>query len=86
MEFIFELTNRADISRLAYVRGKTIKHLCAVGYNSLDKLAGVELQKMEKDMAKYYATLGKKFSDFKNVIPLDWMIGGSKVLTRIVEV
>ena len=29
--FVLELTHRADMSRLAYVRGKTIKHLCGGG-------------------------------------------------------
>ena len=30
--FILELVHRADISRLAFVRGKTIKHLCGGGF------------------------------------------------------
>ena len=84
-KFILDLTHRADMSRLAYVRGKTIKHLCEGGYNTLDKIANANMQKMEKDMTVYYETLGKSFSDFKNVIPLDWMIGGAKVLPKIVE-
>ena len=84
--FILELTHRADISRLAYVRGKTIKHLCGGGYNTLDKIATADMQNMEEDMTAYYVTLGKNFSDFKAVIPLDWMIGGAKVLPKIIEV
>lgn len=85
-KYILRLTNLADISRLAYVRGKTIKHLCGGGYNTLDKIASAKMNKMEEDMTAYYATLGKSFSDFKAVIPLDWMIGGAKVLPKIVEV
>lgn len=83
--FILELVHRADISRLAYVRGKTIKHLCGGGYNTLNKIADVDMKKMETDMTAYYATIGKSFSDFKTVIPLDWMIGGARTLPRVVE-
>lgn len=82
---LLALVQRADISRLAYVRGKTIKHLCGGGYDTLDKIATADLEKMEDDMAAYYATLGKSFSDFKSVIPLDWMVGGAKILPRVVE-
>ena len=84
--FLTELVHRADLSRLAYVRGKTIKHLCGGGYDSLEKIARADMNKMEADMTLYYASLGKRFSDFKAVIPLDWMIGGARVLPRVVEV
>jgi len=83
--FILDLVNRADISRLAYVRGKTVKHLCGGGYNTLSKIAYSELKKMENDMAAYYRVIGKRFTDFKSVIPLDWMIGGAKILPRVIE-
>jgi hypothetical protein len=82
---VLELVHRADISRLAYVRGKTIKHLCGGGYDTLGKIAAADRKKMEADMTAYYATIGKSFSDFKTVIPLDWMIGGAGVLPRVVE-
>jgi hypothetical protein len=83
--FILTLVHRADLSRLAYVRGKTIKHLCGGGYDTLDKIANADLGKMESDMTLYYQTFGKSFSDFKAVIPLDWMVGGAKVLPKVVE-
>jgi len=83
-KFILELVHRADISRLAYVRGKTIKHLCGGGYDTLDKIAKADIKKMEVDMTAYYATLGKSFLDFKTVIPLDWMIGGARILPKVV--
>ena len=83
-KFTLELVHRADISRLAYVRGKTIKHLCGGGYDTLDKIAKADMKKMEVDMTAYYATLGKSFSDFKTVIPLDWMIGGARILPKVV--
>ncbi len=63
--FIFDLVHRSDISRLAYVRGKTIKHLCGGGYNTIEKIANANLKQMEIDMTAYYRTIGKRFSDFK---------------------
>jgi len=84
-KFLLELVHRADISRLAYVRGKTIKHLCGGGYDTLDKIADADMRKMEANMTAYYATIGKSFSDFKAVIPLDWVIGGARTLARVVQ-
>jgi hypothetical protein len=83
--FILDLVHKADVSRLAYVRGKTVRHLCGGGYDTLDSIANVDLKKMEQDMAAYYRTIGKRFSDFKTVIPLGWMIGGAKILPRVIE-
>jgi hypothetical protein len=83
--YILELTHRTDISRLAYVRGKTIMHLSGGGYNTLNKLATAEITKMEADMTAYYESIGKSYADFKAVIPLDWMINGAKILSEIVE-
>jgi hypothetical protein len=84
--FILELTHRADISRLAYVRGSTIKHMCGGGYDTLNKISAACIEKMAVDMTAYFKSIGKKFSSFKAVIPLDWMIGGAKVLPKIIEV
>ena len=83
--FLLELAQRADLSRLAYVRGKTIKHLWGGGYNTLDKIAHADLRKMESEMDAYYRTLGKSAADFKAAIPLDWVVGGAKVLPRVLE-
>lgn len=85
-EFILRLAHRADISRLAYVRGKTIRHLCGGGYDTLDKIASANLKEMETSMAAYYESIGKSFSDFKLVIPLDSMVGGAGVLPKVIEV
>ena len=79
------LVHRTDISRLAYVRGKTVLHLCAGGYDTLDKLAAADLAVMEAKMEAHYRTLGKSSVDFRSVIPLSWMIGGAKILPRVVE-
>jgi len=83
--WLLQLVHRADISRLAYVRGRTIRHLCGGGYDTLEKIAGADLDQMERDMDAYYASIGKKLSDFKAVIPLEWMVGGARVLPRVVE-
>jgi Domain of unknown function (DUF4332) len=84
--FVTALVHRADISRLAYVRGKTVKHLCGGGYDSLEKIAMADLAEMEEKMDAYYRTLGKSAASFRSVIPLSWMIGGAKILPRLVEV
>ena len=83
--FIMRLVHKADISRLAYVRGKTVEHLCGSGYDTLEKLAAANFTEMEVKMEAYYKTLGKSLSDFKAVIPLSWMVGGAKILPRIVK-
>lgn len=81
---VLALVHRADISRLAYVRGKTVKHLCGGGYDTLDKLANADAAKMEERMGAYYKTLGKTAADFKAVIPLAWMIGGANTVPQVV--
>lgn len=83
--FVTALVHKADISRLAFVRGKTVRHLCGGGYDTLDKIAGADLAEMEKNMDAYYRTLGKSLSDFRSVIPLAWMIGGAQILPRVVH-
>jgi len=84
--FVTALVHRADISRLAYVRGKTVKHLCGGGYDTLEKIANTNLAEMEVKMDAYYKTLGKSLADFKSVIPLWWVVGGAKILPRVVMV
>ncbi len=83
--FLLTLVHKADISRLAYARGKTVNHLCGGGYDTLDKIANADLEKMEKKMDAYYRTLGKSLADFKSVIPLPFMIGGARILPKVVE-
>lgn len=81
---VLALVHRADISRLAYVRGKTVKHLCGGGYDTLDKLASADVAEMEERMDAYYRTLGKTSADFKAVIPLAWMLGGANTVPQVV--
>jgi hypothetical protein len=83
--FLQELTHRADVSRLPYVRGKTVLHLCGGGYDTVEKLANADLERMEADMEAYYRQIGKTSADYKAAIPLYWMAGGAAVLPQIVE-
>ncbi|WKZ38829.1 MAG: hypothetical protein QY328_11345 [Anaerolineales bacterium] len=83
--YVTALVHKADISRLAYVRGKTVKHLCGGGYDTLAKIAGANLVEMEKRMDVYYRTMGKSVADFRAVIPLAWMVGGAQILPRVVR-
>jgi hypothetical protein len=83
--FNIALVHKADISRMAYVRGKTILHLCGGGYDTLDKIANANLEEMEKAMDAYYRTLGKSLANFQAVIPLTWIIGGAQILPRVVD-
>ena len=83
--FVTELVHKADISRLAYVRGKTVLHLCGGGYDTLEKIASADVAEMEQRMDAYYRTLGKSLADFKAVIPLTWVIGGARILPKIVD-
>jgi hypothetical protein len=85
LAFVTGLVHRADISRLAYVRGKTVKYLCGGGYDSAQKIATANLAEMEAKMDAYYRTLGKSLADFKSVVPLAWMIGGAKTLPRVMR-
>jgi hypothetical protein len=81
---LLALVHRVDISRLAYVRGKTVKHLCGGGYDTLDRIANADAAEMEEAMDAYYRTLGKTSADFKAVIPLAWMIGGANTVPQVV--
>jgi hypothetical protein len=83
MAFVIVLVHRVDISRLAYMRGKTVKHLCGGGYNTLERITNAEIGEMEEKMDAYYLMLGKSLADFRSVIPLPWMIGGAQILPRI---
>jgi hypothetical protein len=85
VSYLLPLVHKADISRLAYSRGKTVRHLCGGGYDTLEKIVNADLKEMEARMDAYYKTLGKSLADFKAVIPLPWIIGGAQVLPRVVE-
>lgn len=85
LAWVTRLVHRADISRLAYVRGKSVKYLCEGGYDTLAKLAAADLPKMEAGLERYFETQGKSLANYRSVLPLRWMIGGAKILPRVVE-
>jgi hypothetical protein len=85
LDAVLALVHKADISRLAYVRGKTVRHLNGGGYNTLEKLASADQATMEERMDAYFRSIGKSLADFKSVIPLAWMVGGAKILPRLLR-
>lgn len=85
LAFLLLLIHQADLARLAYVRGKTVRHLCGAGYDTLDKLANADLAEMTAAMHAYFGAQGKQFTDYKAVIQLAALIGGAQRLPRVVE-
>jgi hypothetical protein len=79
------LVHQADLARLAYVRGKTVRHLCGGGYDTLAKLAHADLPEMEAAMSAYYYSLEKHPKDFKAVIQLAPLVGAARRLPQVVE-
>ena len=84
-QFMLALVHRADLARLAFVRGRTVHYLCASGYDTLAKLSRAEIRRLEADLDAYLQTVGKRYANLKSVLPLDWMIGGASFLPRLVE-
>jgi hypothetical protein len=85
-DIITRVVHRADIARLPYVRRKTILPVCAAGYDTLKKIASAEIRLMEADLDGYvWRTQGKRWDDFKAVIPLGGLITGARALPDVVE-
>ena len=80
-EFIFELTNRADFTRLPYVRGSTVRNYFNAGYTTLEKLAQADLTSLQADMDRYAASIGK---NLKHGMELDSGIVIAGILPKIV--
>lgn len=85
IDFLLPLIHKADMARLAYVRGKTVRHLCGGGYDTLAKLADADLKEMEAAMSLYYQALGKQAKDFRAVMQLAPLVGGARILPAVVE-
>jgi hypothetical protein len=81
-EFIFDLTNRADFTRLPYVRGSTVRNYFNAGYTSLEKLAQADLGRLQADMDCYAAAIGK---NLKHGMELDSGIVIAGILPKIVN-
>jgi hypothetical protein len=82
-DFIAELVNRADFTRMPYISGKTVWHYFTGGYNSLEKLVNSDLDKLREDMTKYFDSIGRKLS--RPILELDSGIIILKILLKIVK-
>lgn len=82
-DFIYDLVNRADLTRMPYISGKTVKHYFGGGYNSLEKLANADLDQLTKDMKEYFDSIGIKLR--ASFMELDSRIVIAEILPKIVE-
>ncbi|MHA1883036.1 MAG: DUF4332 domain-containing protein [Candidatus Thorarchaeota archaeon] len=62
LEFIHNLAHRTDISRLPYVRGKTVKYLNMAGYKTLEDIANTSVEDLVTRLEKSLLKDGKEFS------------------------
>lgn len=86
LKFLTAIIHRADIARLPYVRRKTILPVCGAGYDTLAKIAGADVAKMEADMITYFQrTRGKTWNDFKSVIVLRGLVTEAKALPKLMH-
>ncbi|MFW9958983.1 MAG: DUF4332 domain-containing protein [Candidatus Odinarchaeota archaeon] len=83
LQFLLGLANRADISRLPYIRGKTVTIFCNAGYDSLQKLAEARIDELVDALTNYLESIGSKFS--KSFIEPDGAIAQAKILPIVVE-
>jgi len=81
--FLLELVNKADISRLPYIRGKTVTIFCNAGFDSLLKLANAKIEELVDALMDYLQSIGSKFS--KSFIEPAGAIAQAKVLPILVE-
>ena len=82
-KFLLELVNKADISRIPYIRGKTVNIFVNEGYDRLQKIAEATEDVFVTDLKEYLQTIGVKFS--KSFIEPDGAIAQAKVLPVLVE-
>jgi len=81
--FLSGLVNHADLTRLPYSNRKTVKHLCAAGYGTLEKLAGTDLRRLTEDMKSYFDKVGIRLS--RSFIDLEGISHWAKTIPRIVQ-
>ena len=81
--FLSELVNRADFTRMPYISGKTVRHYFGVECKSLEQLAKTELNQITKAMEKHLNSLGVKLS--RSFIELDSGVAIAQVIPKIVE-
>ena len=79
---IAQLTHRADISRLPFVRRKTVLALCHAGIDTLTKLAQTEPTLAEQTMRAYH---GQKWDALKRVIPMVTFSAWARAIPPVLE-
>ncbi|MCK5152609.1 MAG: hypothetical protein KAQ65_12235, partial [Candidatus Thorarchaeota archaeon] len=82
-DFILDLLHRTDISRLPWVRGKTVMALSSAGYDTLDKIANASPDKMISKLEKSLADGGKRFS--RSWIDPEGAIAQAKVIPVVIS-
>ena len=82
-DFILDLLHRTDISRLPWVRGKTVMALSSAGYDTLDKIANASPDKMISKLEKSLADGGKRFS--RSWIDPEGAIAQAKVIPVVIN-
>ncbi len=80
--FITRLTNRADLTRLPYMSKKTVDHLCSAGYDTMNKLATVDVATLKEDMKAYFDKAGIRLGSF---IDLPGLVAWAKAAPEIIE-
>ena len=81
--FILILVNRADMTRLPYSNRKTVRHLGAAGYDSVDKIAQADLTRLMEDMRAYFNKIGIRLS--RSFIDLEGIMRWAKAIPKIVQ-
>lgn len=80
--FITSLTNRADLTRLPYMSKKTVDHLCSAGYDTMNKLATVDVATLTEDMKAYFNKAGIRIGSF---IDIPGLVAWAKATPEIIE-
>jgi len=84
LDFILELTHRTDISRIPYIRGKSVRIFNAAGYETLEEIANASAEKMIAKLEESLRSEGKKFS--RSFIDPEGAITQAKVIPSLFEV
>jgi len=82
VDFVTDLVNKADLTRMPYINGKTVRHYFGAGYRSLASLASADLETLQGDVRDYLSSQGIRLR--RSFIELDSGIQIAGVLPKIV--
>ncbi len=82
LEWIEDLVHRADVSRMAYTRGASVRNFFHAGYNSLEKLAQANPAELTAAMEAYGRSVGM---NFKHGMEFDSAVAVARVTPKLVE-